>query len=107
MSGNSARGRARCWGSMWLSDDALRHLRETVARPEGAPERYRIVREIGRGGMGTVYLARDTELDRDVALKVLLRAGAGAEESERLLREARILACLEHPGIVPVHDAGT
>ena len=56
--------------------------------------------------MGVVYLARDRELDRQVALKVLATAVADAESAERLAREARIIARLEHPGIVPVHDVG-
>ena len=57
--------------------------------------------------MGSVYLARDRELERDVALKVLRDPAPSADERERILREARILASLEHPGIVPIHDVGT
>jgi eukaryotic-like serine/threonine-protein kinase len=53
--------------------------------------------------MGVVYIAEDSRLDRIVALKILAHPPAG----ERMLRESRILARLEHPGIVPVHDAGT
>jgi serine/threonine protein kinase len=56
--------------------------------------------------MGTVYEARDTRLGRAVALKVLSPLAVGADAVDRLWREARILARLEHPGIVPVHDAG-
>ena len=62
---------------------------------------------IGRGGMGAVYAALDRELDRRVALKVLHLAQSVPESSARLLKEARILARLEHPSIVPVHDVGT
>lgn len=69
--------------------------------------RYEIGELIGEGGMGSVYLARDRELDREVALKVLRDPTPTADERERILREARILASLEHPGIVPVHDVGT
>src|SRR2546426_4674209 len=57
--------------------------------------------------MGTVYAARDPELDRRIALKVLNAPDAAGEEAARLSEEARILARLEHPGIVPVHDLGT
>src|SRR5829696_8002084 len=57
--------------------------------------------------MGTVYRAHDRELGRDVALKVLRDPIADPGLAERLVREARTLARLEHPGIVPVHDVGT
>jgi serine/threonine protein kinase len=91
-----------------ISDAALRHLREMADLPDLAGTPYEILETIGRGGMGTVYLALDRRLDREVALKVIQLPGdAGtAEDIERLLREARVLARLEHPGIVPVHDAG-
>jgi WD40 repeat protein/predicted Ser/Thr protein kinase len=63
--------------------------------------------ELGRGGMGVVYRARQTGLDRTVAVKVLLRARfAGAEERERFQREARAAARLKHPGIVGIFDIG-
>lgn len=93
----------------WLSDEALERLRAAADRPDLTGTRYAIREEIGRGGMGTVYLADDAALERPVALKVLTfetPGGAGAE-AERLLREARVMARLEHPGLVPVHDAGT
>src|SRR5688572_20244642 len=56
--------------------------------------------------MGTVYRARDRELGRDVALKVIRLPEASPDVAARILREARTLAQLEHPGIVPVHDVG-
>ena len=65
---------------------------------------YSLQRELGRGGMGVVYLARDVQLDRDVAIKVLPAHLAGsAEARERFLREARMAAGLSHPHIVPIH----
>src|SRR3954449_1296123 len=68
---------------------------------------YSLQRELGRGGMGVVYLARDVQLDRDVAIKVLpthlARSGAARE---RFLREARMAAGLSHPHIVPIHRVG-
>jgi serine/threonine protein kinase len=85
----------------WLSDDKLDHLLDIV----GA--RYAFVKELGRGGMGTVYLAEDRELDRLVAVKVLNTPEVTDGLRERMMREAQIIARLEHPGIVPVHDAGT
>ena len=65
---------------------------------------YSLQRELGRGGMGVVYLARDVQLDRDVAIKVLPTQLAQAPEArERFLREARTAAGLSHPHIVPIH----
>jgi hypothetical protein len=67
---------------------------------------YAIERELGRGGMGIVLLARDERLDRPVALKVLPPALADVRDTrERFLREARMAAQLSHPNIVPVHRA--
>src|SRR5205085_10713993 len=69
--------------------------------------RYRLLKELGRGGMGAVYLAHDTQLDRQVAIKIpLFAATAGNEARERFLREARAAATLSHPNLCPVYDAG-
>ncbi len=68
--------------------------------------RYRLEAELGRGGMGMVYRAHDTLLDRPVAIKVLGEAGGGTEGRLRLMREAQAVAKLDHPHIVPVYDAG-
>lgn len=87
----------------FLSDDAVAHLREITEIPDLSATRYELVRELGRGGMGIVYEVRDRELERTVAMKVVeteWRDHRGGEE-------ARIIAALEHPGIVPVHDSGT
>ena len=66
--------------------------------------RYSFEGELGRGGMGVVYLARDVSLDRPVAIKLLATdLGGRAEARERFLREARTAARLSHPNIVPVH----
>jgi len=69
-------------------------------------DRYRIERELGRGGMATVYLAHDLKHERPVALKVLAPELARAASAGRFLREIRIAAGLVHPQIVPVHDSG-
>jgi tetratricopeptide (TPR) repeat protein len=69
-------------------------------------ERYRLDAELGRGGMGVVYRAHDTLLERDVALKVLSKADLGTEGRARLLHEARAAAQLNHPNIVSIYDAG-
>ncbi|MEZ4655838.1 MAG: serine/threonine-protein kinase [Candidatus Eisenbacteria bacterium] len=89
-----------------LSDDAIRHLRTLADWPEPSGDRYRVLEQIGRGGMGGVYRTEDQALEREVALKVLSLPNLDEPSRDRLLREARILARLEHPGIVPVHDVG-
>jgi serine/threonine-protein kinase len=66
---------------------------------------YDLEREIGRGGMGVVYLARDVRLDRRVAIKTLPRHLSDAATRERFLREARTAASLSHPNIVPIYRA--
>src|SRR5439155_14176914 len=75
--------------------------------PAKALGRFQIRRELGRGGYGLVYLAYDPRLGREVALKVP-RADALVTPSlrERFVREARAAAALDHPNIVPVHEAG-
>ncbi|HXY68954.1 MAG TPA: protein kinase, partial [Gemmatimonadales bacterium] len=78
-------------------------------RLEGAiAERYRLERELGRGGMATVYLAHDLKHDRPVAIKILrpAEAGLGDEGAARFLREIRINARLDHPHILTLIDSG-
>jgi len=83
-----------------MSTDALAQLQALLAG------QYTLERELGRGGMGVVYLARDVRLDRPVAIKVLPRAlAADPELRERFLREARTSAQLAHPNIVPIYRA--
>ena len=89
-----------------MSDRAVQRLREAAAWP-ALDARYEITGVAGRGGMGTVYVARDHALERDVAVKVLDVADQKGWRAARLQREAHILARLDHPAIVPVHDAGT
>jgi len=91
----------------WLSDRVVERLKTDLQWPDLSNTRYRALRYLARGGMGTIWLAEDTILNRQVALKVLDPADNSGELASRLLREARVLARLEHPGIVPVHDAGT
>jgi serine/threonine protein kinase/Tfp pilus assembly protein PilF len=69
-------------------------------------DHYRIEREIARGGMATVYLAKDLRHDRDVALKVMHHEVALALGRERFLREIKLTAKLSHPNILTVHDSG-
>ena len=65
-------------------------------------ERYTIIKELGRGGMGAVYLANDNALDRQVAVKA--NTNPGAESQRQFEREARLLAGLRHPGLPLVTD---
>jgi serine/threonine protein kinase len=84
-------------------------LPATVVSTELTPgmrvARYEIQRELGRGGMGVVYLARDITLDRLIALK-LLHARHDEAAQARLLREAQVMARLSHPNVVPVFELG-
>ena len=89
-----------------LADGAIARLREAATWPALPPDRYEIRRPLGRGGMGTVYAAWDRRLEREVAIKVSNAAAPSSDLEARLRQEARVLAHLEHPGIVPVHDAG-
>jgi predicted Ser/Thr protein kinase len=69
--------------------------------------RYEIIRELGRGGMGRVYLARDPSLDREVAVKTMIAGEDATEEAiARFLAEAKAAGKLQHPGIVGVHEVG-
>ena len=89
----------------WLPDAAVERLRDVADWPAPTSDRYEILEPLARGGMGTVYVARDRHLDRRVALKVL-SATATEAGAARMREEAQILARLEHPGIVPVYDVG-
>lgn len=90
----------------WLSDDKLNYLRSLAGNPDFSATKYTFVKELARGGMGTVYLAEDCELTRLVAIKVLNTPDITDDLCSRMVREAQIIAGLEHPGIVPVHDVG-
>ena len=72
----------------------------------GLADRYVIERELGRGGMATVYLARDTRLDRRVAIKVMLPDVSASVSAERFLREVQVAAQLNHPHVLGLHDSG-
>src|SRR5215216_2393276 len=80
--------------------DALLQLKESLA------ERYDIKREIGAGGMATVYLAQDLRHDRPVALKLLDPQLGAVLGAERFLAEIRVTANLQHPNLLPLFDSG-
>jgi hypothetical protein len=83
-----------------MSQSLLERLRKALAG------QYEVERELAAGGMGSIFLARDPTLERPVAVKILRPELATARAAERFLREARILARLSHPNVVPVHSAG-
>ncbi len=82
-------------------------MNEAIERVRAAlADRYRIERELGQGGMASVYLAEDLRHDRKVAIKVLKPELAAALGGERFLAEIRTTANLQHPHILPLHDSG-
>ena len=91
----------------FLGDKAIERLRSAGEAPDFSGTRYALVEFLARGGMGAVYLAEDCVLGRRVAIKILDAADPDGSFAERLKNEAHVLAQLEHPGIVPVHDAGS
>ena len=86
------------------SEPTLKHVEGD--RAAALPERYRVERELGRGGMGRVFAARDEKLGRDVAIKVLAVGNGDEATLRRFEQEARAAALLEHPNIVAVYDIG-
>jgi serine/threonine-protein kinase len=85
---------------MSTADSNVEHLKASLA------DRYAIQRELGRGGMATVYLANDLKHDREIALKVLHPEVSFSLGTDRFLREIQIAAKLNHPHIVALHDSG-
>lgn len=90
-----------------FSDDHLDRLRRSLNDDRTPAGKYLLGDVIGEGGMATVYAAEDVDLGRPVALKALKSGDNASELARRLLREARIVARLDHAAIVPVHDVGT
>ncbi|MBV8761431.1 MAG: protein kinase, partial [Deltaproteobacteria bacterium] len=78
-----------------------------VAAPGGRIGKYEIVRAVGSGGMGSVWAARDPDLDREVAIKLLHATDASLEQRTRLLREARAMARLKHPNVLTVYEVAS
>src|SRR5438128_5412781 len=92
---------------MELSYAPSPRLIDPLARVQAAlAGRYTIERELGRGGMATVYLANDLKHHRQVAIKVLKPELAAALGPQRFVREIEIAARLAHPHILPMHDSG-
>lgn len=91
----------------FLSDHVVARLQTEMKSPDLTGTRYRTLKFLGHGGMGIVWLVEDSVLRRPVALKILSEENSSSDLASRLTQEAIILARVEHPGIVPVHDAGT
>src|SRR3954467_12350534 len=85
---------------------AIENDPQAVALAAALGSQYEVVRLLGRGGMGAVYLAREPFLDREVAVKVLPAELGSGDARERFLREARTAARLSHPHIVPLYTFG-
>jgi tetratricopeptide (TPR) repeat protein len=101
-------------GSQYAATQRLNPMPATTPAPgsafgDGADARYELLEEIGRGGMGMVYKARDKTLDRVVALKMLNPSvlSENGASYDSFLREARAVAKLRHPNIVTIYDVGT
>src|SRR6516225_6320715 len=78
---------------------------EQMPGPQDFPERYQLVGEIARGGMGAIFKGRDVDLGRDIAVKMMLETHKGRTEMlQRFVEEAQIGGQLQHPGIVPVYE---
>lgn len=90
--------------------DTIPQLGGTTATPKADPfkplQRYEIIRELGKGGMGVVYEAKDVVLERRLALKVINSFDLGAENLKQFLLEARAIAQLTHPNVITIYDVG-
>jgi len=86
--------------------EKLEEAKNIASESWGQEGKYKIISAIAVGGMGAILRAWDKDAHRDVAMKVMQRAGQASLAAKRFMREARIVANLEHPNIVPVHDIG-
>ncbi len=90
----------------WKTFDLVGDENENFTEENSTIAHFKLSKQLGQGGFGAVWLARDTELERDVAIKIPRGSRLKPEEQERFLREARAVAQLKHPNIVNVHEVG-
>ena len=96
-------------GSQFGLVDVEQNEIDTLSKSRGTTAtigHFELIEEVGRGAFGTVWRARDTELDRQVAVKIPREHRVSAEDREQFLREARSAAQLSHPNIVTVYEVG-
>src|SRR5438034_9182826 len=86
--------------------DSARPMSDAPMISTRLANRYEILGELGRGGMGVVYRARDPVLNREGAVKLISSTDLTSEVEERFQREAQVVAQMDHPAIVPIHDLG-
>jgi serine/threonine protein kinase/Tfp pilus assembly protein PilF len=98
---------SRLAAGSFLASGMLRRAKRAGPEAITVGDRYTVERELGRGGMAVVYLARDVKHDRPVAIKILRPEVVAGEVAQRFLREIQILARLQHPHILPLLDSGT
>ena len=91
----------------WLSDKTIHHLRKVTNLPDLSNTKYKCLQKVASGGMGTIYVAEETQLHREIALKILDIPDPDGDLADRMQQEAYIIVALEHPSIVPIHDLGT
>src|SRR5438094_571055 len=98
---------SRLAAGFFVASSMFHRGKRAVLEPISVGDRYTVDRELGRGGMAVVYLARDRKHDRPVAIKILRPEIVAGEAAQRFLREIQILARLQHPHILPLLDSGT
>lgn len=89
-----------------ISETAIGRIQKMLAEPDLSGTKYTLLQKLGSGGMAEVYLVHDGELNRQAAMKVIDPLQSGEEVGERMIQEAKVIAQLEHPAVVPVHDVG-
>lgn len=96
-----------CFAETLITETALDGAASESRQPSQVVGHFELIRLLGKGSFGAVWLARDTDLDRKVAVKIPRKGGLTEEEREQFLREARAAGQLRHENIVPIHQVGS